>query len=262
MCLGSFYKMKYMDIDKIIGLVKETRGIIMNRDMAGHVKEKGLADYVTQVDFAVQNFLNSRLHDLYPSIGFLGEETGLHQMTDEYYWILDPVDGTTNLMHDYQHSVVSLALCSHGEITMGIIYDPYHDELFSATRGEGSFLNGKPIHVSDDARLQDTIIGVGCTKREPAKPNFDRFLNVYEEVQDLRRLGSAALELAYTACGRQGGYFEHHLYPWDFAAGILLVREAGGKITDWSGNDLGPATDSAVVATNSHIHSALLKLLQ
>lgn len=262
MYLGILYKMKCMDIDKIIGLVKETRGIIMNREMAGHVKEKGLADYVTQVDCAVQDFLNTRLHDLYPSIGFLGEETGLRQMTDEHYWILDPVDGTTNLMHDYQHSVVSLALCCHGEITMGIIYDPYHEELFSAIKGKGSFLNGKPIHVSDDTTLSDTIIGVGCTKREPAKPNFDRFLKVYEEVQDLRRLGSAALELAYTACGRQGGYFEHHLYPWDFAAGILLVREAGGKITDWSGNDLVPATDSAVVATNSHIHSQLLKLLQ
>lgn len=262
MYLGILYKIKCMDIDKIIGLVKETRGIIMNREMAGHVKEKGLADYVTQVDCAVQDFLNTRLHDLYPSIGFLREETGLHQMTDEHYWILDPVDGTTNLMHDYQHSVVSLALCCHGEITMGIIYDPYHEELFSAIKGKGSFLNGKPIHVSDDTTLSDTIIGVGCTKREPAKPNFDRFLKVYEEVQDLRRLGSAALELAYTACGRQGGYFEHHLYPWDFAAGILLVREAGGKITDWSGNDLGPATDSAVVATNSHIHSQLLNLLQ
>ena len=250
-----------MDIRHVIDLVKATQGIIRNRTMAAHVREKGVADYVTEVDVAVQDFLKKELHALAPGIQFLGEETGLQRMAADSYWILDPVDGTTNLMHDYQHSVVSLALCRRGEIEMGIVYDPFHDELFSAVKGKGSLLNGKPIHVSSAKHLSETIIGVGTAKRELARENFARFLRVYESSQDIRRLGSAALELAYTACGRQGGYFEVHLNPWDYAAGMLLVREAGGAVTDWSGASPDPASGSQVAATNGHIHRELLSLL-
>ena len=242
-----------MDIQRIISLVKETKGIITNREMAALVKEKGVADYVTQVDVAVQDFLKKALHTLAPDIQFLGEETGLQRMDTDSYWILDPVDGTTNLMHDYQHSVVSLALCSQKEIVMGIVYDPFHDELFSAVKEEGSFLNGKPIHVSSATKLSETIIGIGTAKRELAKENFARFLKVYENSQDVRRLGSAALELAYTA--------EIYLNPWDYAAGMLLVQEAGGKVTDWNGNALDPAKGSHVVGTNGQVHEEILKLL-
>ena len=206
--------------------------------MAAHVKEKGVADYVTQVDVAVQDFLKKALYTLAPDIQFLGEETGLQRMDTDSYWILDPVDGTTNLMHDYQH-----------------------DEIFSAVKGGGSFLNGKPIHVSSAHKLSETIIGIGTAKRELAKENFARFLKVYENSQDVRRLGSAALELAYTACGRQGGYFEIYLNPWDYAAGMLLVQEAGGKVTDWNGNALDPAQGSQVAGTNGQVHEELLKLL-
>ena len=250
-----------MDIQCIISLVKETKGIITNREMVSHVKEKGTADYVTQVDVSVQDFLKKALHTLEPDIQFLGEETGLQRMDADLYWILDPVDGTTNLMHDYQHSVVSLALCRQQEIVMGIVYDPFHDELFSAVKGEGSFLNGKPIHVSSAKKLSETIIGIGTAKRELAKENFTRFLKVYENSQDIRRLGSAALELAYTACGRQGGYFEVYLNPWDYAAGILLVEEAGGKVTDWIGNKLNPRQGNQVIGTNGNIHQELLRIL-
>lgn len=250
-----------MDIQRIISLVKTTKGIITNREMAAHVKEKGVADYVTQVDVTVQDFLKRELHTFAPEIQFLGEETGLHRMEVDSYWILDPVDGTTNLMHDYRHSVVSLALCRRKEIVMGIVYDPFHDELFQAVKGEGSFLNGKPIHVSTARKLSETIIGIGTAKRELAKENFARFLKVYENSQDIRRLGSAALELAYTACGRQGGYFEVYLNPWDYAAGMLLVQEAGGKVSDWDGKELDPARGSQVTGTNGLIHEELLKLL-
>ena len=251
-----------MDIERIISLVKETKGLIMNREMAAQVKTKGVADYVTQVDVAVQNFLKDALHSLAPDISFLGEETGLQAMHEECYWILDPVDGTTNLMHDYHHSVVSLALCRQGAIVMGIVYNPFHDELFSAVKGEGSFLNGKAIHVSTAQRLPDTIIGIGTAKRECATDNFTRFLKVYQQSQDIRRLGSAALELAYTACGREGGFFEGFLYPWDYAAGMLLVEEAGGRVTDWDGNTLNPACGNCIAATNGKIHNELLTLLQ
>ncbi|MDE7355717.1 MAG: inositol monophosphatase [Rikenellaceae bacterium] len=250
-----------MEIQRIISLVKETKEIITNREMASRVKEKGVADYVTQVDVAVQDFLKKELYILAPDIRFLGEETGLQQMTADSYWILDPVDGTTNLVHDYQHSVVSLALCRQKEIVLGIIYDPFHEELFYALKGEGCFLNGKPIHVSSALNLSETIIGVGTARRELAKENFARFLTVYENAQDIRRLGSAALELAYTACGRQGGYFEVYLNPWDYAAGMLLVQEAGGKVTDWDGRQLDPSKGGQVAGTNGHLHEELLKLL-
>lgn len=250
-----------MDIQHIINLVKETKGIITNREMAARVKEKGVADYVTQVDLAVQDFLKKELYTLAPDIQFLGEETGLQRMNADRYWILDPVDGTTNLMHDYQHSVVSLALCREKEIVLGIVYDPFHDELFHAVKGEGCFLNGKPVHVSPANRLSETIIGIGTAKRELAKENFARFLKVYENSQDVRRLGSAALELAYTACGRQGGYFEAYLNPWDYAAGMLLVQEAGGKVTDWNGKSLDPAQGCQVAGTNGQVHEELLRLL-
>ena len=217
----------------MISLVEKTQGLIKNREMAAHVEEKGLADYVTQVDIAVQNFLKKELFALAPDIQFLGEETGLQEIKADCFWILDPVDGTTNLMHDYQHSVVSLALCRQEEIVMGIVYDPFHEEVFSAIKGQGSFLNGKPIHVSNAEKLSDTIIGLGTAKRE----------------------------FAYTACGRQGGYFETYLHPWDYAAGMLLIQEAGGKITDFTGRALNPRTDSSVVGTNGYIHSELLHLL-
>lgn len=250
-----------MDIQKVISLVTKTQRLIRNREMASHVKEKGLADYVTLVDIAVQNFLKQELFSLTPNIQFLGEETGLQKMEADSFWILDPVDGTTNLMHDYQHSVVSLALCHQGEIVMGIVYDPFREEVFLAIKGKGSFRNGQPIHVSKAEKLSDTIIGLGTAKRELADENFARFRRVFGQCQDIRRIGSAALELAYTACGRQDGYFEIYLNPWDYAAGMLLVQEAGGTVTDFTGKPLNPKKGSSVAGTNGYIHAGLLKLL-
>lgn len=180
-----------MDIQHIINLVKETKGIITNREMAAHVKEKGIADYVTQVDIAIQDFLKKSLYTLAPDIQFLGEETGLQQMDTDNYWILDPVDGTTNLMHDYQHSVVSLALCCQKEIVMGIVYDPFHDELFSAIKGEGSLLNGTPIHVSSAQTLSETIIGIGTAKENWHKkisPNFSKSMKTHKISDDWGQL--------------------------------------------------------------------------
>ena len=185
----------------------------------------------------------------------------MQEIKADSFWILDPVDGTTNLMHDYQHSVVSLALCRQGDIIMGIIYDPFRDEVFSAIKGKGSFLNGQPIHVSNAKKLSDTMIGLGTAKREVADENFARFRRVFGQCQDVRRIGSAALELAYTACGRQGGYFEIYLNPWDYAAGMLMIQEAGGKVTDFTGEPLEPKKGSSVVGTNGFIHAELLKLL-
>ena len=247
-----------MDIQEIIELVKKTKKFILNREMVLDVKERGIADYVTQVDITVQNFLKEELFILAPDIRFLGEETGLQNMNADSFWILNPVDRTTNLMHDYQHSVVSLALCQQDEIVMGIVYDPFREDIFYAMKGKGSFLNGQPIHVSNVGKLSDTMIGIGTAKRELADENFARFRRVFGQCQDIRRIGSAALELAYTACGRQGGYFEIYLNPWDYAAGMLLIQEAGGKVTDFMGGDLNPRKGGSVVGTNGYLSDTMI----
>ena len=222
---------------------------------------KGPADYVTQVDTDIQKFLSEELVRLAPEIQFLGEEEGLHEMTGDTYWILDPVDGTTNLIHDYQHSVVSLGLYDKGEIIMGVIYDPFREDIYYAEKGRGSYLNGNPIHVSEAETLSETIIAVGTSpyNKELADENFRRIQRVFEKGQDIRRTGSAALDLAYVACGRTGGFFEPLLSPWDFAAGMLLVMEAGGQITDFAGEPLNLLKKSSVVATNGKIHDELME---
>lgn len=252
-----------MEIKEIIALVKETKVFVGNRERAGHIKTKGRADYVTQVDTDIQNFLARELGSRFPDIQFLGEEEGLHEMSGDIYWILDPIDGTTNLIHDYQHSVVSLALCEKGEITLGVVYDPFREEVYHAQRGKGSFLNGSPIHVSEAETLSETIVSVGTSPydRELSEENFQRIRRAFDSAQDIRRTGTAAMDLAYVACGRTGGFFEPRLSPWDFAAGQLLVREAGGMVTDFAGEPLNLLTRGSVVASNGKIHEELRGLL-
>lgn len=247
----------------IIALVKNVKPFVQNREMAGHIKVKGPADYVTQVDTDIQNFLFRELGRLAPEIQFLGEEEGLHKMSGDIYWILDPIDGTTNLIHDYQHSVVSLGLYDKGEITLGVIYDPFREDIYCAQKGQGSFLNGKPIHVSEAETLSETIVTIGTSPydRELTVENFRRFQRVFEKSQDIRRTGSAALDLAYLACGRTGGFFESLLSPWDFAAGMLLVTEAGGRVTDYAGASPNLLQRGSVVATNGKVHEELRGLL-
>ena len=250
-------------VQDIITLIKRTKTFVENREMAGHVKVKGPADYVTQVDTDIQSFLSCELGKLAPDIQFLGEEEGLHEMSGDTYWILDPIDGTTNLIHDYQHSVVSLGLYEKGEITMGIVYDPYREEVYYAQKGKGSFLNGRPIHVSEAETLRETIVTIGTSPydRELTEVNFQRFQRVFEKSQDIRRTGSAALDLAYVACGRTGGFFEALLSPWDFAAGMLLVTEAGGRVTNFAGEPLDLLKRGSVVAANGKVHEELRGLM-
>ena len=252
-----------MDIRDVIELVKQAKPFIQNRDMADHIKVKGPADYVTQVDTNVQKFLSEKLYELAPQIQFLGEEEGLHAMSSDTFWILDPVDGTTNLIHDYQHSTVSLGLYEKGEIVMGVIYDPFREEVFYAEKGKGSFRNGEPIHAAQAETLGETIVAIGTApyQKELAHENFQRFERIFMKCQDIRRTGSAAMDLAYVACGRIGGFFEARLQPWDFAAGMLLVEEAGGRITRFDGSAVNPVEPGEILATNGKLHEELRGLL-
>ena len=252
-----------MDIRDVMDLVRQAKVFVQNRDMAEHIKVKGPADYVTQVDTNIQNFLSEKLHELAPDIQFLGEEEGLHAMSGDTFWILDPIDGTTNLIHDYQHSTISLGLYEKGEIVMGIVYDPFREEIFHAEKGKGSFRNGEPIHVAAAETLGDTIISIGTApyQKELAHENFQKFERIFTKCQDIRRTGSAAMDLAYAACGRTGGFFEARLQPWDFAAGMLLVEEAGGKVTRFDGSRINPTEPGEILATNGKLHEELQRLL-
>ncbi|MCD8300351.1 MAG: inositol monophosphatase [Clostridiales bacterium] len=245
---------------RIAGLIKSTRPMIFDKNARNNITEKGIADYVTEVDINVQTFLREELKKMYPEVRFIGEEgTDREIEYDRPAWILDPVDGTTNLIHDYRHSCVSLGYYSGSEIEAGIIYDPFFEEMFAAVRGKGAYLNGEKIRVSSNSALCDCLVAFGTSpyKKELAGENFRAAKAVFERASDVRRSGSAALDLAYVACGRTDGYFERDLKPWDFAAGSLIVKEAGGCVSDFSENELSVLENQDILASNGKVHTEL-----
>ncbi len=244
--------------------VREAGELFARRDMAGHIRQKGATDFVTQVDLEVQTMLQKRLAEIAPEVQFMGEEKDNSQVDlSGAVWILDPVDGTTNLIHGYCHSAVSLALAEGGEVTMALIYDPYAGELFTARKGHGAFCNGQPIHVSGAQHLSDSLVDVGTNpgERHLADRTFAWMRAIYDASHDVRRIGAASICLCYVAAGRIDGYVEGGLKPWDFGAGMLLVREAGGMITTAEGAPLTLDGPSSVMAANGHIGPELLALI-
>ncbi len=225
------------------------------------VSSKGRNDFVTEVDQQAEAAIIDTISKAYPAHGFLGEETG-RQGNTEAYWIIDPLDGTTNYLHDFPMFCVSLAYCQRGQIEHGVIYDPMSQELFTATRGEGAQLDGRRIRVSGRRGLEGALIGTGFPFR--AHDNLDEYLAMFRDVltatAGIRRAGSAALDLAYVAAGRLDGFWESGLQPWDLAAGALMIREAGGLITNLAGSE-GFLESGNVAGGNPRVHAALLKLL-
>lgn len=228
--MGEAGKMETL-FEKAVKIVKKNGEELIGRDGADAIREKGRTDYVTEVDVRVQRQIFRALKELDPVAQFLGEEKENQGIDREgSIWILDPVDGTTNLIHDFQHSTISLAYAKGEKVRFGVVYDPFREECFTAELGKGAFLNGRPIQVSGKRRLGDCLIAMGTSPgcREHADENFARMRRVYDRCQDIRRIGSAALELSYVACGRLDGFYEENLKIWDYAAGSLLVTEAGG----------------------------------
>lgn len=225
---------------------------------------KSKANYVTDIDLAVERFMVSRLRGLTPDFDLITEESP-PEVTDDTRptWILDPVDGTTNLMRGYRHSAVSLALAAGGQPILGLIYNPYSDELFTAAAGYGATLNGRPIRVSDRKRLADGLIGFGTTPydRQLARRTFAQVEKIFLKSLEIRRSGSAALDLAYVACGRLDGFFEQILQPWDYAAGSIIVREAGGRVTNHQGEPPSLQRGDSILASNTFLHDVLLDQL-
>ena len=209
-------------------------------DNLGHltVTKKSNADYVSEVDRAAEQAIIETLLDVYPDHAILAEESGA-QGDSEYVWIIDPLDGTTNFLHGYPQYAVSIALQHKGVLTQAVVYDPTKNELFTATRGRGAYLNDRRLRVSKRAELADCLIGTGFpyTRFEHLDAYMAIMRDMMQKTAGLRRPGSAALDLAYTAAGRYDGFFETALKPWDIAAGCLLITEAGGLVGDMQGND-------------------------
>ena len=253
-----------MNRQEVFNLVHRTRSLILNRKKSQEITVKGAADYVTAVDFAVQNFLKEKLAEETPGVPLLAEEQKNGTPDPEKsYWILDPIDGTTNLIHDYRMSAVSLAFHEKGAVTFGIVYNPFTEETFYAESGRGAELNGMPIHVSGRKEAADCVISLGASPYEKnlAPELFPVFQRVFAGTADFRRSGSAAMDLCHVAAGRIDGYFEWNLKPWDYAAGQLIAREAGGIATTWSGKDLPILRNSDVLACTPGIFEAMKRWL-
>ena len=251
---------------EVIRLVRALRPLILDRTGAADVHEKSAANYVTATDLAVQHTLSRQLGERWPGIQFMGEEEGaVARRPDRPMWILDPIDGTANLVHGYGESAVSLALWDGREVVLGVVYNPFREEVFSATRGMGSRCNGGRIRCSGRADLGHSLAIFGSSpyeKVERADALFDSLKRLYLHTEDLRRGGSAAIDLCRVAAGRAELYFEYNLKPWDYAAGQLIIREAGGVCTTMDGGRLCPLENADILVTNGLIHAQALSLLR
>lgn len=258
-------KIDKIDIAKVVNLVKETDRIVFDDEAAASVTVKGAADYVTKVDMGVQEFLKKELARLYPDIGFIGEEQERFLPDPESsYWILDPIDGTTNLIYHYGMSAVSLGLYEKGKMVFGVVYNPFRGELFTAAAGQGAYLNGKEISVSETEDMSKVLIAYGSSpyEKERAHELFGIFEKIFLSCADFRRSGSAALDLCYVACGRQDAYIEQNLKPWDYAAGALVLQEAGGCVGTWKADVPLPYLENAdVCATNGKVEEKVRTFL-
>jgi myo-inositol-1(or 4)-monophosphatase len=226
------------------------------------INNKGFNDFVSEVDLASEKEIIRVLKTAYPDHAFLGEESGLTHQADNI-WIIDPLDGTTNFLHGFPQYCISIALEQKGEITQAVIYDPNRNDLFTATKGQGAYLNQRRIRVSNKSKLKDSLLGTGFPFRD--FQYLPVYLKIFEEVvrgtSGIRRPGSAALDLAYVAAGWFDGFFEINLSKWDIAAGGLLVTEAGGIVSDFSEKE-GWIESGNIVATTPKIYEPLIKIIQ
>ena len=258
--------MGIVSLENVIKIIKETDKIFFDDALRADVRVKGDSDFVTRADLEVSDHLKKRLKEEYPAVGFISEEDydSLEFDGEKDYWILDPIDGTTNFMHGLPFCCISLALWSAGESVLGVIYAPYTGELFCAEKGKGAYLNGKPIRVSEHRALSDCVglLEYNAYYKNEVDPALDHARRIYLACQDLRTFGSAALEFAYVACGRADVYLGRYLKPWDFAAGCCIVREAGGIVSGISAPVDVTVLKQHVVCTNGAAQEAFLELLR
>jgi len=248
-----------------IQTARDAGAILVDRlGRALQVSNKGEIDLVTEADLASEKLIIERIKSHYPRHAILAEESGAIEFvfgTTDWKWIIDPLDGTTNYAHGYPCFCVSIGLEHAGSIEIAVIYDPMRDEMFAAERGQGANLNGRRMRVSDVEDLNSAMLCTGFPYNVRERPNFARdFANFTMEAQAVRRDGSAAIDLAYIACGRFDGFWEDGLNAWDVAAGVLLIEEAGGLVTDFAGEKLNIYTPK-VLASNGLVHNAMRRVL-
>jgi myo-inositol-1(or 4)-monophosphatase len=249
-----------------VDCVREAGGILMdyhNRLHPLQIQAKGRFDYVTEADLAAQDAIVKLIRSRHPEHDILAEEDNGSPGQNASRWLVDPLDGTTNFIHGFPVFAVSVALEYENSIVLGAVYDPCRKELFLAQKGQGSTLNGRPMQISKRQMVDEALIATGFPWREKSVLSryLEGFTQIFSRVSDVRRSGSAALDLAYVACGRCEGFWELGLSPWDIAAGHLLVLEAGGYISDFNGED-NHIWVGDVVAGNPAIHTFLLKIIR
>ena len=250
-----------------IQTARDAGAILADRLGRAQVSNKGDIDLVTEADLASEELIIERIKSHYPRHEILAEESGVtaglesNRGLSEWKWIIDPLDGTTNYAHGYPCFCVSIALERAGAIELAVIYDPTRDEMFAAERGQGATLNERRIGVSTVDKLNNAMLCTGFPYNVRERPDFARdFANFTMEAQAVRRDGSAAIDLAYIACGRFDGFWEDGLKAWDVAGGVLLIEEAGGRVTDFSGEALDIYTPK-VLASNGLVHDAMMRVL-
>lgn len=235
------------------------------KDNLGKVREieyKAKNSLVTEVDNLSEGLIIEIIKSSFPSHGILAEESGRDKRISSHVWIIDPLDGTTNYAHTYPVFSVSIALEVEGVIRLGVVYDPMREELFSAELGKGAYMNGKVIRVSQTRAVEESLLCTGFTHENEwmVDENLRHFENLIRRSRAVRRDGSAALDLCYVACGRYDGFWELGLHPWDTAAGFLILKEAGGLVTDFSGNGFS-IHDEEILATNGLIHDEMIGVI-
>ncbi len=222
------------------------------------VEKKGINDYVSYVDKTAELFIIEKLKPLIPEAGFIVEEKSVEYQGEHYKWVIDPLDGTTNFIHGFFPYSVSIALMKDNDIILGVIYEIGLDECFYAYKNGGAFLNDKKIKVSDKSSFTDSLLATGFPYDDFEK--LDKYLELLkyltQNTQGIRRLGSAAVDIAYVACGRFDGFYEYSLNPWDVAAGVIIIEEAGGKVCDFKGGN-NYLFGKEIIVANSHIFEKL-----
>jgi len=239
-------------------LAREGGSVLMSYFGKVSVEYKGDVDLVTEADRSSEKLIVTRIRKMWPGHDLMGEEGSRIETGSDFRWYIDPLDGTTNFAHGYPVFCISIALEHKGERIAGVLYDPCRDEMFAAEKGGGARLNGRPIHVSKVTRLAESLVGTGFPSHKRHKnPNIHFYHQITLRSHGVRRAGSAALDLCCVACGRYDAFWEFNLNPWDTAAGVLLVQEAGGRVTNFTD---GPFEISSreVLATNSLVHDELL----
>jgi myo-inositol-1(or 4)-monophosphatase len=225
------------------------------------ISNKSEIDLVTESDLASERLVIDRIKTYYPRHSILAEESGATDAASEWRWIIDPLDGTTNYAHGYPCFCVSIGLAHQGRLELGVVYDPIRDEMFAAERGQGASLNGRRIHVSETRSLSAALLCTGFPYDVRQRNEFARhFANFIMTAQGVRRDGAAALDLAYVAAGRFDGFWEEGLKPWDVAAGVLIIEEAGGRVTDYYDAPFD-IYSPPILASNGLVHEEMMRVL-